>query len=165
MACAHKANTSPVGVQKNPEKMELKMKNLLCSQYEEKMKKDGHERLKVQSCVFLVSKSHGFLGVSADGLVMIKAVRPPNPPPPPPVGLVEVKDTKSKGNENLKMVGKGIGNKYDIINKSHLYYYQIQEQAFVGVGNWCVVRGSNKELFQQQVPFIMASWKEKLEHL
>ena len=49
--------------------MELKMRNLPFSQYEEKMKKDGHEGLKVQSCIFLVSKSYGFLGVSADGLV------------------------------------------------------------------------------------------------
>jgi len=49
--------------------MELKMKNLPFSQYEEKMKEDGHKGLKIQSCIFLVSKSHGFLGVSADGLL------------------------------------------------------------------------------------------------
>ena len=67
------------------------------------------------------------------------------------------------------MAGKRIGNKDGIINESHLYYYQIQQQAIiiVAVRNWCdfVVWGSNKELFQQQVPFIMASWKEKLGHL
>ena len=28
---------------------------------------------------------------------------------------------------------KLIGNKDDVINKSYLYYYQIQQQAFVGV--------------------------------
>ena len=65
------------------------------------MKKDGHEGLKVQSCILLVSKSHGFLGMSADG-------------------LVEVKNIKCKENENLKMAGKGIGNRNGIINKSHL---------------------------------------------
>ena len=54
---------------KNTYKMELKMKDLPFSQYEEKMKKDDHEGLKVQSCIFLVCKSHGFWGVSADGLV------------------------------------------------------------------------------------------------
>ena len=45
------------------------------------------------------------------------------------------------------MAGKGIGNKDGIINKSHLYYYQIQQQAIAEVRNWCdiVVRGSNKE--------------------
>ena len=65
------------------------------------------------------------------------------------------------------MAGKGIGNRDGIINKSHLYYYQIQQEAFVVVRNWFdfVARGSNKELFQQQIPFIMASWKEKLGHL
>ena len=78
-----------------------------------------------------------------------------------------MKSIKFKENENLKMVGKGTGNKDGIINKSHLYYYQIQQQAIVAVRNWCdyVVRGSNNDLFQQQVPFIMASWKEKLGHL
>ena len=52
------------------------------------------------------------------------------------------------------MAGKRIGNKDGIIKKSHLYYYQIQQQAIVTVRNWCdfVVQGSNKELFQQQVP-------------
>ena len=49
------------------------------------------------------------------------------------------------------------------------YYYQIQQEAFlfVVVRNWFdfVARGSNKELFQQQIPFIMAMWKGKLGHL
>ena len=45
------------------------MGNLPFSQCEEKMKKDDNEGLEVQSCIILVSKSHGFLGVSADGLV------------------------------------------------------------------------------------------------
>ena len=78
-----------------------------------------------------------------------------------------MKNIKFKENENLKMAGKRIGNKDGIINESHLYYHQIQQQAIVAVRNWCdfVVRGSNKELFQQQVPFIMASWREKLGHL
>ena len=54
----------------------------------------------------------------------------------------------------MAVVRKGIAKKDGIINKSHLYYYQIQQQAFVAERNWCdfVVRGSNKELFQQQVP-------------
>ena len=46
------------------------MKNLPFSQYEDKMNKDDYERLKVQSRIFLVSKSHGFSGVSVDGLVI-----------------------------------------------------------------------------------------------
>ncbi|CAH3124855.1 unnamed protein product, partial [Porites lobata] len=87
------------------------------------MKKDGHVGLEVQSCGFFVSKSHGFLGASPDGL--------------------------------MALVRKGICNKNGIINKSHQYYYQIQQQAFVAERTWCdsVVRGSNNELFQQRVPF------------
>ena len=109
--------------------MELKMRNVPFSQHEEKRKKGGHEGLKVQSCIFLVSKSRGFLGVSADGLVTDYSCENP-------LGLVEVKSIKFKENENLKMAGKGIGNKDGIINKSLLYYYQIKQQAFVAVRNW-----------------------------
>ena len=44
------------------------------------------------------------------------------------------------------MAGKRIGNKDGIIKKSHLYYYQIQQQAIVAVRNWCdfVVRGEQQ---------------------
>ncbi|CAH3029506.1 unnamed protein product, partial [Porites evermanni] len=55
----------------------------------------------------------------------------------------------------LGWLRKGICNKNGIINKSHQYYYQIQQQEFVTDRTWCdfVVRGSNNELFQQRVPF------------
>ena len=53
--------------------MEFKIRNLPFYHCEKKktktMKKDDHEGLEVQSCLILVSKSHGFLGVSADALV------------------------------------------------------------------------------------------------
>ena len=73
MACPHKANTSPTkiikdvlrytqGVQTKAIKDGIENEELTISQYVEKMKKDGHEGLEVQSCGLLVSKSHGFLG-------------------------------------------------------------------------------------------------------
>ena len=67
----------------------------------------------------------------------------------------------------MALVRKGICKKNGIINKSHQYYYQIQQQAFVTDRTWCdfLVRGSNNELFQQRVPFNTAWWKEKLVHL
>ena len=76
--------------------------------------------------VFFVSKSHGFLGTSPDGLVTDESCENP-------LGLVDMKNIKLKENETLKMalVRKGICNKNGIINKSHQYYYQIQQQAFV----------------------------------
>ena len=48
----------------------------------------------------------------------------------------------------MALVRKGIGSKDGIINKSNLYYFQIQQQAFGAEINLCdfVVRGSNKEL-------------------
>ena len=42
----------------------IENEDLIISQYVEKMKKDGHVRLEVQSCRFFVSKSLGFLGAS-----------------------------------------------------------------------------------------------------
>ena len=173
MAFPHKANTSPTkiikdvlrytqGVQTKAMKDAIENEDLTISQYEEKMKKDGHVGLEVQSCGFFVSKSHGFLRASPDGLVTDESCKTP-------LGLVEVKNVKLKENETLKMarVRKGICNKNGIINKSHQYYYQIQQEAFVAERTWCdfVVRSSNNELFQQRVPFNMAWWKEKLVHL
>ena len=42
----------------------IENEDLTISQYVEKMKKDGHVGLEVQSCGFFVSKSLGFLGAS-----------------------------------------------------------------------------------------------------
>ena len=67
----------------------------------------------------------------------------------------------------MALIRQGICNKDSIINKSHQFYYQIQQQAFVAERTWCdfVVRGSKKELHPQRVPSNMAWWKEKLVHL
>ena len=48
----------------------------------------------------------------------------------------------------MALVRKGIGSKDGISNKSHLYYFQIQQQAFVAERNLrdFVVRGSIKKL-------------------
>ena len=71
-----------------------------------------------------------------------------------------MKNIKLEENDNLKMalIREGICNKDGIINKSHQYYYQIQQQAFFAERTWrdLVVRGSNKELYQQRVPLNMA---------
>ena len=50
-----------------------------------------------------------------------------------------MKNIKLEENENLKMalIRVGICNKDGIINKSHQYYYQIQQQAFVAERAWC----------------------------
>ena len=58
----------------------------------------------------------------------------------------------------MALIREGICDKDGIINKSHQYYYQIQQQAFVAERTWCdfVVRGSKKELHLQRVPLNMA---------
>ena len=80
------------GVQKKSVKDGIENEKRTIFSVRRKMKEDGCKGLKVQSCIFLVSKSHGFLGVSADGRVSCET-------PPPPLGLVEVKNTwmKEKG--------------------------------------------------------------------
>ena len=128
VACPHKANTSPTkiikdvlrytqGVQTKAMKDGIENEDLTISQYVEKLKKNGHVGLEVQSCGFFVSKSHRFLGASLDGLFTDESCENP-------LGLVEVKNIKLKENETLKMafVRKGICNKNGIINKSHQYY-------------------------------------------
>ena len=63
---------SSKGVQKKSVKDGIENEELtIFSVWKKKMKKDGHEGLKVQSCIFMVSKSHGFLGVSADQVVTV----------------------------------------------------------------------------------------------
>ena len=65
----------------------------------------------------------GFLGALPDGPVT-------DPSCKNPLGLVEAKNIKLKENENLMtaLVRKGICNKDGNINKSHQYYYQIQQR-------------------------------------
>ena len=37
----------------------------------------------------------------------------------------------------MALIREGICNKDGIINRSHQYYYQIQQQAFVAERTWC----------------------------
>ena len=129
------------------------------SQYTEKMRKEGHAGLEVNSCGLFVCKTHGFLGASPDGLVT-------DPSSENPLGLVEAKNIQLRENESLAaaLVRKGICTKDGNIKKSHQYYYQIQQLEFVVNRKWCdfVVRGSNGEMFCKRVPFDPPWSHEKL---
>ena len=48
----------------------IKNEDLIITQYKVKMQKEGHAALEVNPCGFFVSKTHGFLGASPDGLVV-----------------------------------------------------------------------------------------------
>ena len=135
---------------------------LLITQYKNKTQKEGHAGLEVSSCGFFVSKTHGFLGASPDGLVT-------DPSSENPAGLVEAKNIQLNENESLvaALIRKGICTKDGNINKSHQYYYQIQQQEFVVNRQWCdlVVRGSCEEMYCKRVPYDPPWWCEKLIHL
>ena len=60
----------------------IKNEDLIITQYKDKMQKEGHAVLEVNSCGFLVLKTHGFLGASPDGLVV-------DPTSENPSGLVD----------------------------------------------------------------------------
>ena len=107
------------------------------------MKEDGCKGLKVQSCIFLVSKSHGFLGVSADGRVSCET---PSPPPPTPLGLVEVKNTWMKE--------KGLVTKMTSLTRATFITTKFNNKHLLEceiVLFFFVVRGSNKEIVEREI--------------
>lgn len=140
----------------------IENEELIITQYKDKMQKGGHAGLEVNSCGFFVSKTHGFLGASPDGLVT-------EPSSENPSGLVEAKNIRVNENESpmAALIRKGICTKDGNIKKSHKYYYQIQQQEFVVNRQWCdfVVRGSNEEMYCKRVPYDLPWWNEKLLHL
>ena len=173
VACPHRAGTSPSkiikevlnynkSVQTKAMREGIENEGLIISQYTEKMRKEGHAGLEVNSCGLFVCKTHGFLGASPDGLVT-------DPSSENPLGLVEAKNIQLRENESLAaaLVRKGICTKDGNIKKSHQYYYQIQQLEFVVNRKWCdfVVRGSNGEIFCKRVPFDPPWWHEKLLQL
>ena len=72
----------------------IENEELIITQYKDKMQKGGHAGLKVTSCGFFVSKTHGFLGASPDGLFT-------DPSSENPSGLVEAKNIQVNENESL----------------------------------------------------------------
>ena len=93
VACPHRAGTSPSkiikevlnynkNVQTKAMREGIENEDLIISQYTEKMRKEGHAGLEVNSCGLFVCKTHGFLGASPDGLVT-------DPSSENPLGLVK----------------------------------------------------------------------------
>ena len=101
----------------------IENEQLIITQYKDKMQKGGHAGLEVTSCGFFVSKTHGFLGASPDGLVT-------DPSSENPLGLVKAKNIQVNENESLMaaLIRKGICTKDGNIKKSHKYYYQFSNK-------------------------------------
>jgi hypothetical protein len=173
VACPHRSSTSPSKIIKeilnyNPcvqtkaMRDGIKNEKLAVAEYVKKMQQEGHCNLKVEDCGFFVAKHHGFIGASPDGLVSDPSVENP-------LGIIEVKNITVNDSEDLAsaLVRKSICRKNGMVNKTHMYYYQMQQQLFVVNRAWCdfVVRGNNGELYCKRVPYDPAWWVEKLANL
>lgn len=173
VACPHRSNTSPSKIVKDilqynsciqtkAMREGINNESLAVTQYVHKMQQEGHCGLKVENCGFFVSKKNGIVGASPDGLVT-------DPVSENPLGIIEVKNITVNSNESLltALVRKSICTKEGEVNRSHKYFYQVQQQLYVVNRSWCdfVVRGSNGKLFCKRVPFDQSWWSEKLKVL
>ena len=128
--------------------------------------KNGNSQVTVEPCGFFVSKTHGHLGATPDGLVS-------DLQSPQPSGLLEVKYVQTSEDEtpHEALLRKRIcilDNETLTMNKSHQYYYQLQHQMFVTSKHWTdfVVKCSNGgPLFIERVPFNKEFWDSVLPKL
>ena len=164
VGCQHKADTSPTKIikevlhynkdyQSKAMKDGLENEQLVIDKYTELMHQQGHTRVHVVKCGFFVEKEKGVLGASPDGLVTDPSHRSPH-------GIIEAKNVTVKDGETLKdaLLRKSICKMSDNVlkvNKSHMYFYQVQEQLFVVNRLWGVlaILGSNGEFFMRKLLF------------
>lgn len=120
---------------------------------------NGNTQVTVARCGFFVSKTHGYLGASPDGLVS-------DPSFVPPSGLLEMKYIQVLEEETLQdaLLRKRIctvENDKLQINKTHKYNYQIQHQMYVTSKTWTdfVVKSSTGgPLYIERVFFNKEFW-------
>lgn len=144
----------------------LNMEETILTEYCNHMENKGHKGLSVKRCGFFISKEHGFLGASPDGLVNDPSVTEAD-------GLVEVKYIQVKETECLEdaLVRKNICKRKNgslLFNTKHSYFYQVQQQLYVTDRHWCdfVVKGSlGTGLFCERVSFSSEFWKATLVKL
>lgn len=112
----------------------------------------GHQ---VKKTGFLISESHPFLGASPDGMT-------------DKGNLVEIKKVTSREGENLQdtMCRLYIYKRNEdqlLINKTHKYFYQIQQQLFCGKLQYChFVISNGDEMFHELVTFDATFWEVTL---
>ena len=85
--------------------------------------------MQVTKCRFFVEKKKGILGASPDGLAT-------DPSKSSPHEIIEANNVIVKDGETLKdaLIWKSICKMSDTglkVNKSHMYFYHIQQQLFV----------------------------------
>ena len=122
---------------------------------------EGKKGVTITKCGLFVSKTHGFLGASPDGIITDPEQTTP--------GVAEFKYIQVKPDETLTDVllrqhicSKVQHNNAETIqlNKNHKYYFQLYQQMFVTGYHWGVfiALGTEGGLFYEKVTFTEAFW-------
>ena len=129
---------------------------------------EGKKGVSIAKCGFFISKTHGFLGASPDGIITDEEESTP--------GVVEFKYIQVKPGETLTDVLlrqhiclKVQHNNTVIIqlNKNHKYYFQLYQQMFVTEYHWGVLiaQGTDGGLFYEKVKFNEEFWSPILKNI
>ena len=137
----------------------LEMEDSIIAAYKSLKQEEGVAGIIVQKCGFFISKHHGFLGASPDGLVH-------DPSAEDTEGLLELKYVQMEKQESLEeaLVRKGIcKNCKDgvTLNVRHKYYFQTQQAMFVVERKWTdfVVMGTGcSTTFCERIHFSQEHW-------
>ena len=126
------------------------------------------KKVSITKCGFFISKTHGFLGASPDGIITDQEESTP--------GVVELKYIQVKPGETLTDVllrqhicFKVQHNDTVIIqlNRNHKYYFQLYQQMFVTEYHWGVLiaQGTDGGLFYEKVKFTEEFWSPILKKI
>ncbi|PFX12333.1 uncharacterized protein LOC111347439 [Stylophora pistillata] len=137
----------------------LEMEDRIIAAYKLLKQGEGVTDISVEKCGFFISKHHGLLGASPDGLVC-------DPSAEDSKGLLEVKYIQMEKQESLEeaLLRKGICKKFEesvILNSRHKYYFQVQQAMFVAEQKWTdfVVMGTASSTpFCERVYFSQEHW-------
>lgn len=150
-----------VGLTKKTKAMKfgLEKEQSAAERYIEKMKKDG-KNVTVKNCGFRISKSHPFLGASADRLASDEEGG---------LVLVEIKNPLSTWTCSIKEATKKLPclkmdeNNLPLLNRRHSYYTQVQGQmAIYGIDQCDFVLCTEKDIFVEHILFEKDFWLEKI---
>ena len=117
---------------------------------------------------FFISKTHGFLGASPDGIITDEEEST--------LGVVEFKYIQVKPCETLTDVllrqhiclkVQHINTVIIQLNKNYKYYFQLYQQMFVTEHHWGVLiaQGTDGDLFYEKVKFTEEFWSPVLKKI
>lgn len=128
---------------------------------------EGKKGVTITKCGLFVSKTHGFLGASPDGII---TADPEETTP----GVAEFKYIQVTPDETDVLLRQHICSKVQHNNaetiqlhKNHKYYFQLYQQMFVTGYHWGVfiAQGTEGGLFYEKVTFTEAFWSPILNKM